>query len=237
MIANAIDKILSLATPNTITLNDKVYSDKRVYEIAEEKHAKALELTTLTSLVDYIRNFKENLKPIPYIVHVVSPTEVRLISALDCDRERETVVVVNANLPKIPFGQFLENEQMLITMQSMFLDGEDKALVLKFAGTVTSGSLKEYGDDGITQKATIKSGVASRAEAIVPSPCVLKPYRTFHEVEQPSSSFIFRMREERDSVTSALFEADGGAWKNIAKNNIREYLTEQLEGTGIIVIS
>lgn len=84
----------------------------------------------------------------------------------------------------------------------------------------------------------LKQGVASKAEAIVPSPCVLKPFRTFPEVEQPASKFIFRMRDGmRDTVEAALFEADGGAWKNEARANISTYLCEQLKETGVTVIS
>ena len=114
----------------------------------------------------------------------------------------------------------------------------DIAAVLKFAGSVSAGSIKEYGDDGVTQKATVRQGVASKAEAIVPSPCTLRPFRTFPEVEQPASRFIFRMKEGRgETVESALYEADGGAWKDEAMENIRVYLEAKLEGTGVIVIS
>ena len=57
----------------------------------------------------------------------------------------------------------------------------------------------------------------------------LRPYRTFTEVVQPASDFIFRMKEDR-GITCALFEADGGAWKNAAMKNIKEYLEFELEG-------
>ncbi len=48
---------------------------------------------------------------------------------------------------------------------------------------------------------------------------------TFLEVEQPVSQFVFRMK---DGPRAAIFEADGGAWRNQAIVNIREYLKEQL---------
>ena len=240
MIKEAIDRILELAAPNQIDALGFTYVDKRMHRLESEVRAADIELKTLDSLVDYIKDFQENLKEIPYMVHVVSPTRVEMISALDSDRMRETLVVVNAETPKIPFGTYIDNEQMLIAVQSMFVDDDDtdKALLLKFAGTTTTGSVKEYGDDGVTQKATIKVGVASKTEAIVPSPCALRPYRTFIEIEQPLSEFIFRMRQGRgDDIESALFEADGGAWKNEARKRIKDYLTEQLEGTGVTVIA
>ena len=240
MIKNAINRILELAVPNTIEYCGQKYVDKKMERLSNEFRADAIELNTLSSLVEYVRNFHEPMKECGYLIHIISPTKVEMISALDADRKRETLVIVNAELPRIPFGSYIENEQMLIAVQSMFVDdlNTDKSLILKFAGTVTNGSVKEYGDDGVTQKATIKQGISSKTEAIVPSPCTLRPYRTFLEVEQPASSFIFRMKEDREGkITSALFEADGGAWKNAARRTIQEYLEMRLEGTGVTVIS
>ena len=150
-----------------------------------------------------------------------------------------TSLWVKAEVPRFAFGEFVDNEAFMIAVQSKFADDKntDKDLILKFAGTVTNGSVKEYGDDGVTQKATIRQGVASKTEAIVPSPCVLRPFRTFTEVEQPASSFIFRMKDRgENSVCSALFEADGGAWKNEARKNICMYLTERLKESDVTVI-
>lgn len=104
-----------------------------------------------------------------------------------------------------------------------------RAVADRFAGTVTDGTITEYGDDGVSQKATVKRGVASREEKKVPSPCILRPYRTFHEVEQPASTFIFRMKSGSNGPECALFEADGGAWKNQAMNNIRDYLIKVIK--------
>lgn len=242
MIAGAIDKILSIAQPTIArsTTNHRAYSTQKLYELDEELRAEPIGVSTLSSMVQYIMEFKENFKEIPLIIHVKTPTQVVLMTALDGDRKRERLMIAEAETPLIQFGRYIGHEQMLITVQSNFVDDvdTDKEVILKFVGTVTAGSVKEYGDDGVTQKATIKQGVASKAEAIVPSPCTLRPYRTFTEVEQPKSSFIFRLRDGGGgSVEAALFEADGGAWKGDAMDNIRHYLEEELKGTGIVVIS
>lgn len=240
MLEKAINRIVELAKPNIVKHGNDEYSDKKLYRIHNDLLAAPLELSTLSSLIEYIKRSNENQNGNEYIVHVVSPTRVDLISTLNMDRERETLVTVRAEVPRINFDNWMENEKMLIAVQSQFVDDPetDRAAVLKFAGTVTSGSIKEYGDDGVTQKATVKHGVTSKVEGIVPSPCRLRPYRTFIEVEQPASEFIFRMREgSSDTVLCALFEADGGMWKNEARRNIREYLEKELEDTAIPVIS
>lgn len=240
MLEKAINRIVELAKPNIVKHGNDEYSDKKLYRIHNDLLADPLELSTLSSLIEYIKRSNENQNGNEYIVHVVSPTMVDLISTLNMDRERETLVTVRAEVPRINFDNWMENEKMLIAVQSQFVDDPetDRAAVLKFAGTVTSGSIKEYGDDGVTQKAIVKYGVTSKVEGIVPSPCRLRPYRTFIEVEQPASEFIFRMREgSSDTVLCALFEADGGMWKNEARRNIREYLEKELEDTAIPVIS
>ncbi len=240
MIAEAIDRILELGRPLIVDHNGCGYTWERMNRIDNEMRADPIKVMTLSSMVTYIKEFKEKWKECPLMVHVESPTRVELISALDSDRKRETLMVAEAQVPYFEFGRYIDNESFIIKMQSLFVDdpNTDKAIVLQFAGTVTAGSVTNYGDDGVTQKATIKYGVASKAEAVVPSPCVLRPYRTFIEVEQPRSAFIFRMREgNRETVESALFEADGGAWKIDAQNSINEFLRKELEGTGIIVIS
>ncbi|OSB00487.1 hypothetical protein B2H85_13365, partial [Clostridium botulinum] len=55
----------------------------------------------------------------------------------------------------------------------------------------------------------------------------LAPYRTFPEIEQPLSRFIFRMQQ---GPSAAIYEADGGAWRNQAMQRIKAYLEEELKG-------
>ncbi len=242
MIKSAINRILELAVPNVKEINGRNYSDKSLTPIDAELRASSISMNTLTGLIDYIKAQKD-FKNIPYIIQIVSPTEVRLISSLDSDRKRETLVEVEAEIPDFTYGRFMENEVFIIGVQSKFLDinadKNDKPVVLQFAGNVKAGTVAEYGDTGVGQKATIKKGVASMVEAEVPSPCFLMPYRTFTEVAQPMSSFIFRVKDDNNlGVSFALFEADGGAWRNEAKANIKAYLVNALEGfENITVIS
>ncbi len=186
---------------------------------------------TLTSLVDYIKAKIDDMSEM-MIIDVRSPEEVALYSRLDDNRDRETLVVVKARIPSFPFDSFMDQERFTINLQSKFIDdpATDRALILKFAGTVEAGTVAEYGDDGVTQKATVKTGIASKGDAIVPNPVKLRPYRTFLEVEQPASEFIFRMKQDKyDGINCAIFEADGGAWQMAATKAIKEYLQFELE--------
>lgn len=243
MLKAAIEKILSLSEPHIEDIEGRKYVDREMRSIDKELRADGITMNTLSSLVDYIKKGANDFKAGSYIVQVVSPTEVRLFSGLDADRKRETLAIVKADIPKFEFGSFIGNEEFVIGVQSKFLDGcaekNDKPIILQFAGNVKAGTVAEYGDTGVGQKAAIKKGVASLQEVEVPSPCYLMPFRTFTEVAQPMSSFIFRVKDnERYGVTCALFEADGSAWKNEAKANIKAYLESELADTeNIFVIS
>lgn len=235
-----VDRIVELGSPHIIELDGETYSDVNLYKVVKADQAKAIQTHTLTSVVEYLKSFvdKDGIEPTDYMVHIADHETVVVLSCLNSDRKREEMIVSKAIGPRFTFGSFIENEKFTIQLQSMFADDPktDKDLILKFSGTVTAGTIKEYGDDGVTQKATIKTGITTKDVAVVPSPCTLRPYRTFVEVEQPESRFIFRMRDGRDYVESALFVADGDSWKIKAMQNIRDFFETALEGMGITVL-
>ena len=228
MIKKALEYIVGMSEPQVLEINGETYSDKGLHRICHNPKAQAIELTTLTSLVEYIRAGIDTMDD-KMIVHVSSPECVRLYSMLDLDRVREYIVEVNAQIPEFRYGRYMDHESFLIALQSKFIPNDDRDLLMRFTGTVENGTVAQYGDDGVTQKATIKTGIASKGEAVVPNPVKLRPFRTFIEVEQPESAFVFRMRQDSDDgVECAIFEADGGAWKNAAMKNIKEYLLFEL---------
>lgn len=235
MIKKALEYIVGLNQPTIQPIGGQTYSDKPLYRINYSPKAEPIKLDTLTSLVDYIvSEFDTHGK---LFVHVVSPTWVDVFSVLDDDRCREKLLEVRALVPRFDFGQFMDHEAFCIGLQSKFLDEDDRALLLKFAGTVEAGSVAQYGDDGVTQKATVKTGLASKADAVVPNPVNLRAYRTFLEVRQPKAQYVFRMKQNNmGAVQCALFEADGGAWQIAAKEDIKDYLVSQLESYDDIVV-
>lgn len=228
MTRDALQYVVGLKTAEVLDINGEEYVDKDVHRVDKELRASAIQMNTLTSLVDYLKAGVDSMAD-KMLVQVVSPTKVRVLSMLDTDRKRECLVEVEAMVPEFRYGSYMGNESFIIALQSKFIDSGDRALLLQFAGTVKDESIAQYGDDGVTQKATIKTGITSVGDAVVPNPVKLRPFRTFIEVEQPESAFVFRMRQaEGHGVECAIFEADGGAWKNAAMKSIKEYLQYEL---------
>ena len=130
-------------------------------------------------------------------------------------------------------------EAFNILLQSCFVEPEDpmkatdRGLVIKYASNVTTTVEANTEDDGVTQAVTVKKGIAGKGVDILPNPVRLRPYRTFTEVEQPESSFVFRCKDN-DGVKFALVEADGGAWKGEAMKNIKAFMEENVPGLNVI---
>lgn len=193
---------------------------------------------SLSGLVDFIKADVDGM----YIateqrryVRVVSPKRVEVLSPMVGPyHERFIEAECDALVPDIPFGRFQGVDEFQIMLQSRFEDSANRALVLQLSGSLRTEQANQIADDGVSQKVTIKRGVATADDVTVKNPVVLKPLRTFYEVAQPESPFILRFNE---NANAALFEGDGGAWKLRAVENIRAWLAGKLERCNVVVIA
>ena len=233
-IKEAIEYISQLAVkaekPEVLEIKGKTYCTESLYQYGKEPKAEPIRATTLSSLVDYIKESRGELRE-RMIIQVISPTEVQLYSGLLPERDRETLFEVNALLPRFEYGSEYEQEAFLVSMQSCFMPSDDREAVTVLASNIVNTQQATYSDDGVTQQAVIKTGITSKENALVPNPVKLIPYRTFLEVEQPPSEFVFRISEGRGGApTFKLVAADGGLWKSQAVENVKNYLVEALAG-------
>lgn len=221
---------------------DKVFYDKtkaHLVELDPIKRAETLTVNSLTGLVGYLKSqLRKYERPYPMLLHVESPTKVAVYSPLDEDSKRESLVEATALLDKFPYGRFMDSESFIINVQSLIQRDLDAKAILECASSIRIEGGGDLTDNGVSQTVTVKEGAATLTKAEVPSPAELRPYRTFLEVEQPSSPFVFRIDKHGNC---ALFEADGGIWKYIAMANIREFLVNELqeliEENGLTIIA
>lgn len=228
------------AEPKVIEIDGKIYCNKSLKRYDDAPKAEPIRGASLTALLDYILNNPAELPDRKMILHVTAPNEVRFYSALDKERKREVLFEASAKLPCFRFDQYMSQEEFIIGMQSCFVKNDDSELLLKVSGSIENKSVAHYGDDGVSQKATIKQGIASRTDVIVPNPVTLIPYRSFLEIKQIESQFVFRISEDRnEQPIFKLVEADGGAWKFAAMRRIAEYLSDNLSelmASGMITV-
>lgn len=212
--------------PKVLKIGGNTYCNKNLTRYPSFPMAAAIDVSTLTALVDYIKGKPEELRE-SMILHVETPTVVRLYSGLIDERNRESLVRAEAIISEFRFDNYYDQERFLIELQANFLDTEDLRTIMKVAGNIKSGTTANYSDDGVSQKTTVKMGV-ELSDVIVPNPVKLRPYRTFAEIEQPESSYVFRIKDTDRGPAFKLVEADGGLWKNSAMKKIKEYLEYEL---------
>ncbi|MFS0749544.1 hypothetical protein [Oceanobacillus sp. 1P07AA] len=223
MIREAIQYIVELGKTDIHYENGQSFSTGRLHLI-EEPTASKLQVRSLSGLVDYLKSDFDDDGQI--MIQVNSPTRVSAFKQLNSDRNREYLIDAEAMIPEFYFEEWYDPESFNIKLQSTFVKNEDRDIVLKVVGNIREEDVKSVGDNGVSQSVTAKVGIAQVGQVEVPNPVLLKPYRTFVEVEQPASDFIFRMQ---NGPRCAFFEADGGKWKLEAMRNIREYLEKELE--------
>ncbi|MEV3585999.1 hypothetical protein ABNE08_14220 [Paenibacillus larvae] len=230
---DALEYLSEQGQPEIIEVNGEQYATHQLYEVVEPT-PEPLVVRNLSGLIDYLKS--EFDKQAPLLVHVVSPTQVTVVSSYNNDYARKEIIKAEALLPEYRFGSYYEAEDFIIKLQSGFVANEDRAKLLKVVGNVKEENVRSIGDDGVSQSVTAKTGVATVEDVKVPNPVLLAPYRTFVEVIQPESAFVFRMK---NGPLAALFEADGGAWRNAAIDAVATYLVEKLSElieTGQIVV-
>ena len=117
----------------------------------------------------------------------------------------------------------------------MFLATEPQRQLLSIVGNLKDSNTTKFKDDGVTQEVTVKAGIARVEEVDLPNPVLLQPYRTFLEIDQPESAFVFRLKTgPAGAPECALFEADGGAWRLAAIGRIRDWIKEMVPEVAII---
>lgn len=240
--ANFVDKIVSLRDDATVKEVDGVnYSVRDLKPVFFEPRPDPVEVLTLSGLVDYIEKNVDELKRPELMLQVVDPKTVKLMSKIcGVNRKRDDFAEakVDEELEEYPFGRFMPTEEFVIRLRSMFSPTPDLERVIAFTSRLVTGATLTNEDDGITQTATVKVGVTGALKASEQAPIivVLKPFRTFRELDQIESEFLFRIRVDGEGKppVCALFEADGGRWRNFAVMAIRDWLAEKIKDIAII---
>lgn len=242
MIKAALEYIVGLNKANIISYQGGMFADKALHQV-KKANFPTLEMNTLEGIVRYLKGIgdergREESEGAPIIVQIESERSVALRDVADAaEGRRDCMARATAEPPTFRYGEFYDAESFNIALQSKFQPTEDRATILQVIGNLKEDSVRTMTDDGVSQVTAVRTGVATVADVKVPNPVQLQPFRTFAEIEQPESQFVFRMRE---GGKCAIFEADGGAWKLDAKRNIYEYLArelrEEIEKGGVVLI-
>ena len=229
MLKEAIEKILGLSVPTINVIDGLAYTDRPLTAVVEPALSK-VSLLTLTGLVDLVKAGTDNLIADGWLLHVGSHLSVSLVKKQTDKHGRRVVLaaVTCEDGQPFGFGKFMDREEFVIGLLSRFVQSPDLQEVVKRASALTASQVVLAEEDGVSQRTTVKQGVTLKENVTVKGRVSLMPYRTFREVGQPASEFVFRLRSRDGSVPEcALFEADGGKWKLDAVLTIKAWLEAQ----------
>lgn len=235
MIKEAIDKILSLGAVQRFQIDGREYADQGLNPIKPPVQSD-LDIMTLTAIEDYFRDNPDAIALDKVVVHVKSHRNVVVVSAVSDEWLQRHSYLDSKTAPEsFQYGQYMSIEKFMIALQSYFIQDDTTAMLLALVGNITDDTSIKYLDDGVTQQVQAKTGIARIGDVPLPNPVVLAPYRTFLEVLQPSSQFVFRLKKGDSGPLAALFEADGGNWQLECVKLVRDWLRVHLpEGTTIL---
>lgn len=235
-LVSLLDRGIELAPAKLIDIEGFTHIDKdNKVELFTPPRPKAVGVATLAGLVgllaaeiDELPDGVDNL-----FIHVESHTRVTVRhTSQDHYGFRRTFVIAElAEQQGFRYNTFIGQEEFNIGLRSQFVPDGNLAALLQVTGNLAKQSEARQEDDGITQRVTVKTGIALQSETTPPSRVTIAPYRTFREAIQPPSDFVFRVKCSDNGNQCALFEADGGYWKIAAAQNVKSWLSNALAGT------
>lgn len=227
-----IEKIIGLADPVSAVVNHKTYF-RAPFVPALTSFPSAIQINNLTGLVDYVMDVNDTeIEDWDLLfVHVRDYNKVLLYSGISGDFNQRPVVIESTSRPcMFRFGNFMDVESFIIQLNAGFLQSQERDELVKFVSGVKFDNQSRIEDNGVSQTLKAKQGVSSLIKDIpVKNIVQLAPYRTFNEIEQPESEFLFRFSHNDGQPLCGLFEADGEAWKQTAIQSIKTHLKANLE--------
>lgn len=239
MIKEAIDRVLQLAVPNYHEVAEVEFSDKQLHPIVPPI-VDSVRSNTLLGLME-LHSHLVGPSDDNCFFHIVDPFTVNIVARESDVYGRRQIFALAAH-PKgsvaaFPFGQFLEPENFIIQAQAGFQrskvekdDGsfaKDLDYVLSIASKICADQAVQSDDDGIAQRVTVRRGITLKQDETLRGRVTLAPFRTFAEIDQVPSTFVFRARVQNEQPSLALFEADGGRWRLDAVAEISRWLKDK----------
>lgn len=230
MIRDAIEKILNMARPEVVEIDDRQYL-LQGRDPAVEIFPDPLQVYNLSGVIDYCCEDPEEFEN--FVLHVADYNKVVLYKSMDGPFNQRPVLVKSVSRDcGFKFGLSYNYEEFMVAIYTSFAPNDDRDYILKFISGVRVDTGSKVEDNGITQVLTAKTGASSLVKDIpIKNVLNLKPYRTFSEIDQPESVFVFRMKVVDGQPVFTIHEADGAAWKQVAILRIKDYLAEQIKKT------
>lgn len=229
--ASFLTALKAMTQPTIVPSGDKHYSTALLHNLPlpNEPGFPTVALVTLDSLIDYVAANKDKAEIVEAQILCGAQTVDLMSPPLGENRRRDILAKVACGRRDLKLNCYLDPETFRLQLLTQYTEDQNQRAVLSFVSKISDSNVVTADDDGVTQQVTAKIGVASHAQIDIPSPVLLAPIRTFEEVEQPLSSFVFRMQKSKSGglPEAGLFEIDTN-WQRKAAVSVAEYLKDKL---------
>lgn len=234
-LSDFVNTLLAVSESKTFQITDvhgvtTTHSDKQLHQVvaAAPAMASGVKVVTLAGFAELIRTQLDGKDfPADYLIHIEDERTVVLKSRCNDGYGRRQVLAKAEPVPfkAFSFGQWMDQEAFAIAVASLFADTPEKTHLLDVASSMTMDASTTSEDNGFVQKVIVKAGLRTKESVTLEPKIALAPFRTFPEVRQPVSEFVFRAKADGDSRPMfMLIEADGGSWKVDAINELRRVM-------------
>ena len=154
-----ISKILTLSKPEYKEMDGRTYCTKNLHLI-EPPSPKNLMFNSLDGLVQFLVSSVEDFKSAHVFVKVNSYDEVEVLSSLDPDHATRftfATAVMKNHQKEFPFDKFIDQEDFIIKLQSLFVQDKITEKLLQIVGNIKEEDVRQASDDGVTQSVTASS--------------------------------------------------------------------------------
>lgn len=237
MIKEALQYLVGLKDNKTYEIHGDTYSDKELVRVVPHvDRPKSVEVNGLDSVVKLVRTELDMFSNLPVYIRVVSARQVDVFTTLDEYMGRDSICKAVCDAPAFN-KTWMSHDEAIIALRSQFLETEGSIYLLDLLGRINVGSEVSSEDNGVSQTVSARSGVSLKQNVVVKPIVNLQPYRTFTEVQQPESDFLLRLDQDGNV---GLIEADGGAWRMVAKDHIKRFfetkLKDEIEAGKVVVM-
>ena len=217
-------RLTELKETKIFEIGGQTYADASLTRIPPHvDRPDCISVSGLDSICKLIRTELEKVGT-TIMVQVKSNDTVEVMTTYLSDFSRNTLYRAKADAPGLYTG-FRGREVALIELRSLCIPNEGTAYLLDLLSRMTNENSVSTNDNGVTQTVEARQGVALNAVVEIKPRVMLRPFRTFLEVEQPESEFLLRVDPDEGI---GFFEADGGIWKLEAKKNIADYFLKNM---------
>ena len=221
------DRIQETAKTEVLHIGTKDYTTEKVHMVEDPIYRPGdFYVNTLAGLAEMLKTEIDRHTYQPMIVNVRDSRTVEVFTAYDERFVRSRPYTAKFDSIPLTIGQYMPHEEFMIELRSKYVRNDDVEYLLRLLASVVDENSVKSTDNGLSQKVEVRQGITTIGEEVVKPIVSLAPYRTFLEVEQPESEFLVRLKE---GGQIGLFEADGGAWKLKAKENVAAYLRNSLK--------